>query len=151
MEYSIVSLEDHDIESTLAQIARWHNLTPKMWLDNYYATEEDINETIKLIKSTSKSDLFIAVAREAEEIIGFLWGNRELDHKNTFMILSLYVENQYRNKGVASTLKTLLEKWCRNNEIATIATTVHYTNKNMLALNQKLGYEAGMVTMRKKL
>ncbi|GAB6109816.1 N-acetyltransferase family protein [Fusibacter bizertensis] len=151
MEYSIVSQEDHDIESTLTQIARWHNLTPKIWLKNYYVTEEAIDETIKKIKITSQSDLFIAVAREADAIIGFLWGNRELDHKNTFMILSLYVENQYRNKGVASSLKTLLEKWCRSNEITTIETTVHYTNKKMIALNQKLGYEAGMVTMRKNL
>lgn len=67
------------------------------------------------------------------------------------MILSLYVTDDYRRKGVATKLKLLLEQWCRFEGIKTIHTTVHYDNYKMIELNQKLGYTPGMVNMTKTL
>ncbi|MDH8679739.1 GNAT family N-acetyltransferase [Fusibacter bizertensis] len=151
MNYSKVSLEDSDIEQILLKLSKWHNLTPKIWTENYVASDEDIKETIERIKSTKNSDLFLGIARDEDDITGFIWGQKQENPENSVMIQSLYVEKRYRNIGVASKLKKNFEVWCQSEGINSIVTTVHYKNKNMLELNRKLGYEPGMVYMRKKL
>lgn len=143
---------DKESQSLLMQIAKWHNLTPKLWVPNYKAYETDIEETIKIILDTEKEDLFIGIAEDEQgKIQGFIWVDRQKECKDKVMILSLYVTEDHRKYGVATNLKMLLEEWCRAQGIKSIRTTVHYTNHNMLVLNQKLGYTPGMVNMTKNL
>ncbi len=138
-------------EDVLFQIAKWHNLTPKLWLPDYKVSEKDISETINRINDTPKEDLFIEYALDSNDVVvGFIWAYRMVD-KNKVMIMSIYVNEEYRNKGVAKTLKEKLEVWCRNERVDEIHTTVHYKNTNMIKLNEKLGYEPGMVSMVKRL
>lgn len=143
---------DEKLELLLAQIAKWHNLTPKLWMPDYRASAEDIKETIQRIKNTRNEDLFLAIAKDyQEQVQGFIWAHKQEKPQDSVMILSLYITESYRGQGVATNLKVLLEEWCRFEGIKTIQTTVHYSNKSMIALNQKLGYTPGMVYMTKAL
>ncbi|WIV11453.1 GNAT family N-acetyltransferase [Proteiniborus sp. MB09-C3] len=97
-------------------------------------------------------DLFLMIAEdEQDKIQGFIWACKQEKPQDSVMILSLYVARDYRRQGIATKLKELLEKWCRQEGIKTIHTTTHYNNHNMIVLNQKLGYVPGMVHMIKTL
>lgn len=141
---------DKNEELLLKQIAKWHNLTPRLWIPNYKISTVDIEETIQKIKNTKKEDLFIAIAEDEQRFIqGFIWACKQEKPENSVMILSLYVTEENRVQGIATNLKLLLEEWCRIEGIRTIETTVHYKNNSMIALNKKLGYNPGMIYMTK--
>jgi len=134
------------------QIAKWHNLTPKLWVVDYRASTVDIEETVQRIKSTKSEDLFLAIAEDYQgHVQGFIWAYKQDKPQDSVIILSLYIAEGYRGKGIATNLKLLLEEWCRLEGIETIQTTVHYNNNSMITLNQKLGYNSGMLYMTKTL
>lgn len=146
------SSTDKELDLLLVQIAKWHNLTPKLWKPNYRASNSDIEKTVQRIKHTKSEDLFLMIAEDEHyQIQGFIWAYRQEKPQDSVMILSLYVTEGYRGRGIATNLKALLEKWCRDEGIKTIQTTVHYNNHNMIELNQKLGYRSDMVNMTKNL
>ena len=96
--------------------------------------------------------LYLGIAQDdQDEPVGFIWAYRKSDDDKNVMIMSLHVEPEYRNQGIASQLKQNLESWCKEIGVQSVETTVHFDNKNMLELNLKLGYNAGMVCMTKKL
>ena len=126
-------------------------MTPKLWLSDFKVSEKDILETINRIKDIPKEELFIEYALDSNDVvIGFIWAYRMVDN-NKVMIMSIYVNEEHRNKGVAKTLKEKLEVWCADKGVDEIHTTVHYENTKMIKLNQKLGYEPGMISMVKRL
>lgn len=141
-----------ELELLLLQIAKWHNLIPKLWIPDYKVSELNIKETVQRIKNTKKEDLFLAIAEDKQGCIqGFIWACKQEKPQDSVMILSLYVTEDYRGQGVATNLKMLLEEWCRQEGIKAIETTVHYSNNPMIELNKKLGYTPGMVYMTKTL
>ena len=143
--------EDHT-KHYLEQIATWHNQTPELWVPNYQASREAIEKDIKRIQQTDPEDLFLGIVVDADQSLqGFIWAYKQEKNTDSVMILSLYTSKAHRKEGLATQLKQLLEAWCKEEGIKTIETTVHYTNTKMLELNQKLGYTAGMVSMRKTL
>lgn len=156
MNYRKIKIKDDstnkELELLLVKIAKWHNLTPKLWKSNYRVSSLDIEKTVQRIKSTKSEELFLMIAEdEYDQIQGFIWSYKQEKPQDSVMILSLYVTEGYRGKGIATNLKVLLEKWCGDEGIKTIHTTVHYNNHNMIGLNQKLGYRPGMVNMTKNL
>ncbi len=156
MDYRKIEIDktnDNDkLDLLLIKIARWHNLTPNLWISNYKASDKDIDETVNIIKSTRNEDLFLAVAEDDQNNVrGFIWAYKSERVQDSVMILSLYTEEDHRGQGVATNLKSLLEEWCKLEGIRTIETTVHYKNSSMIALNQKLGYVPGMLYMTKTL
>ncbi|SCY55247.1 GNAT family N-acetyltransferase [Alkaliphilus peptidifermentans] len=141
-----------DLELILVQIAKWHNFAPKLWNPDYRASTEAIEKTVQRIKNTKSEDLFLTIVEdEQSQMQGFIWAYKQENSQDSVMILSLYITEDFRGKGLAKHLKILLEEWCRNEGIKTIQTTTHYKNHNMIALNQKLGYIPGMVNMTKTL
>jgi len=149
----ISGINDNDkLDLLLIKIARWHNLTPGLWLSDYKASDKDIDETVSRIKNTLNKDLFLAVAEdEQKNVQGFIWAYKSEKAQDKVMILSLYTAEGHRGQGIATSLKSLLEKWCRFEGIRTIETTVHYKNRGMITLNQELGYVPGMLYMTKTL
>lgn len=140
------------LEFLLMQIAKWHNLTPKIWIPDYKVSTTDIEETVQKIQNTRNEDLFLAIAEDEQgHTQGFIWACKQEKSQDSVMILSLYVTEDYRSQGVATKLKKLLEEWCLLEGIKTIETKVHYKNNSMMELNRKLGYTPGMVYMIKKL
>ena len=153
MNYRKIDLDcsniDKKLELILIQIAKWHNLTPKLWISDYEVSTIDIEETVQKIQNTRNEDLLLVIAEDDQRHIqGFIWACKQEKSQESVMILSLYVTEDYRGKGVATNLKILLEEWCR---LEGIKTTVHYKNNSMMALNRKLGYTPGMVHMVKKI
>ena len=142
---------DSRTHELLSVIATWHNSTPILWRPEYQPTDKDIQETINRLYETPHEDLFLMIASHEQQPIGFIWAYRQVEKPSRGMILSLYVEPKYRQCGISTALKVALEDWCRKVDIQVIETTVHYTNHNMIKLNQKMGYEVGMVNMRKVL
>ena len=141
-----------ELELLLIQIAKWHNIAPKLWIPDYKPSIEDIEETKETILNTKGEDLFISIAEDDHgNVQGFIWAYKQENPKDTVMISSLYVVENYRKYGVATNLKALLEEWCHLEKIKAIQTTVNYKNTSMLTLNQKLGYTPGMICMTKKL
>lgn len=139
-------------QDMLMQIVKWHNMTPKLWIPEFKITEHEVDKTLKRIETTADDDLYICVVKtDNNELIGFIWAFKQEKPENSVMILSLYVDEPYRKKGIAVELKSKLEQWCQKEGINQIQTTVHYTNKNMIGLNEKLGYTPGMLYMTKKL
>lgn len=137
---------------TINQIATWHNEIPRIWMPNFEATHDDRLKTIQRIINTEAKDLFIAVAEDSySKPVGYVWAYKMDEPTDSVMILSLYVIDELRKQGIATTLKNMLETWCNEKQIKTIQTTVHYKNKRMLELNEKLGYAPGMVNMSKRL
>lgn len=141
---------DNKIDIILRKIGRWHNLTPKNWREDFLLSNKDIDDTVKEIKSTRPEDLFIFVAESENDLKGFIWAKKDKDSR-TANIISLYVEEASRGRGIGSELKESLENWCRNNGVELIKTTVHYKNEKMLSLNKKMGYVPGMISMTKEL
>lgn len=143
---------DRELNLLLKQIAKWHNLTPKIWRPDYKVSIADIEETVQKILNTKNEDLFLTIAEDEEgNMQGFIWAYKQDEPQDTVMILSLYVEESHRGYGIATKLKVLLEEWCKHRGIKTIQTTVHYKNIDMLSLNKKLGYVPGMINMTKTL
>mgnify|MGYP000860144383 FL=1 len=156
MNYRRIEINNSNIDgesnALLNQIAKWHNLTPKIWIPDYEVSISDIEETVQRILNTKNEDLFLTIAEDEEENIqGFIWAYKQDEPQDTVMILSLYVEESHRGYGIATKLKILLEEWCKHNGIKAIQTTVHYKNIDMLELNKKLGYVPGMINMTKTL
>lgn len=150
MRYRRLNIKDEPLD-VIELIAKWHNLTPKIWIPDYNVTKEDILESVDKIKNTSPSDLYIAISEENKKINGFIWAARQETPVNSALILSLYVLEESRNIGIATDLKNYFEDWCKKEGVDIIQSTVHYNNKKMLELNKKLGYVPNMVYMTKKI
>ena len=143
---------DEELNVLLRQIAKWHNLTPKIWTPDYELSIADIEETMQEILNTKSEDLFLTIAEDKEgDIQGFIWAYKQDEPQDTAMITSLYVTENHRGCGIATKLKILLEEWCKHEGIKAIQTTVHYKNIDMFTLNKKLGYVPGMIKMVKTL
>lgn len=140
------------LEPILYQIAEYYNQLPGTLSADNEASAKDIEETVQKIRNTKNEDLFITIAEDHQgQIQGFIWAYKQEKPQNSVMILSLYISDSFRGKGLASHLNNLLEEWCRQEGITTIQTTAYYDNHGMIALNQKLGYIPNMVSMTKRL
>ncbi len=136
----------------LRQIAIWHHQTPRLWMPDYEASETSLQKSMKKIINTEPEILYLAIAEdELKKPLSYIWAYKQANVEDGVMILSLYTAPETRKQGVATVLKKMLEDWCRSEGINTIQTTVHYNNKKMLALNEKMGYSPGMVNMSKSL
>ncbi len=141
MDFQVIKGKDN-LQKIVRQLSIWHNETPRLWLNNYEPSEEDIQKSMDRMMS---KECFVAVAKDTS-LKGFLWAEPQ---ERGVMILSLYVDPDARKQQVATRLKEMLEDWCQQEGIKKILTTVHATNDRMLALNDKMGYRRTMITMEK--
>ncbi len=149
-----ISQDQLDVKTGLLirKIALLHNETPRQWNREHGFSDEDIEKTMEWIINTEREDLYLQLAEDEDKnLSGFIWAARMPGYENLAIIISLYVAESYRRQGLARRLKEDLEAWCREKKIKSILASVHYSNQAMLELNKKLGYKAGMVSMRKDL
>ena len=93
---------------------------------------------------------YICVVSEQTQIHAYIWGHFDAPSK-TVTIESLYVSEEYRHKGIATTLKRNVEKWAKSLRAQQVIGTVLASNTAMLTLNEKLGYRVQKVIMQKEL
>ncbi|WP_420802221.1 GNAT family N-acetyltransferase [Staphylococcus hyicus] len=80
----------------------------------------------------------------------YIWGHFDAPSK-IVTIESLYVSEEYRHKGIATTLKRNVERWAKSLRAQQVIGTVLASNTAMLTLNEKLGYRVQKVIMQKEL
>lgn len=150
--YILRKLKEKDL-SEFRFIAQIHESIPEGWIDNYSINTEEIEITIKrLIEKHKTHDILCLVAEEDNIIISFIWAEINENDRETIDIFSLWTEEKHRGRGIASELKIELEKWVKSEINAKkISTTVSAKNKDMIALNKKLGYEIMYHKMIKKI
>lgn len=69
--------------------------------------------------------------------------------KETALLDGLYVEEEYRNKGIATELIKTAFETCKNNKIKFLDVNVMYQNKEVQSLYNKLGFVNLRIGLRK--
>ncbi|MFC3851720.1 GNAT family N-acetyltransferase [Salinispirillum marinum] len=136
----------------MAEVAKVHCDVPREWLAEHRYSAESIHQTIEKLRSPACRNYVILAKNSSNAIVGLHWvqiaEKSEPLHGN---VLSLWVHPQFRQRGVATRLKTSAESWLSSNGVSEVRTQVYVANTKMMALNQKLGYQVTMVGMAKKL
>ena len=108
------------------------NINTNIKIDNYY--ERVCNENNKL---------FIAVEND---IVGYIFikisdPNKNAEIYKEAFIDALYVEEKYRNKGIATSLIKKAKEYAKNMNAKNISINVICSNETALKLYNKLGFK----------
>ncbi|MCS5348385.1 GNAT family N-acetyltransferase [Staphylococcus aureus] len=90
----------------------------------------------------------IYIVENDTQLCAFIWGHFNSE-KQIVNIELLYVEPQFRNRGLATRLKCGIENWAKSIKAKQIISTVHKDNMAMISLNKRLGYQPSHVKMYK--
>ena len=138
-----------DVVSRLAEL---HENSPKEWDETWVVEPSFLEERTREINSKVGDDdvLFLFLKNEGGKIIGFHWVEF-LKEKNFSRIKSLWVDPEYRGKGLGKKLKISGEKWSRHKGASKMITNVHWKNEKMIDLNIANGFNPGFVYLEKAL
>ncbi len=107
--------------------------------------DEEIDKWIN--NAINKLSSVIYVAEFQEKVIGFtrLQSKERFDKDNNLIkhtkLSDLFVNSEFRNKGVATKLLNQAETWGREKNAVEIVLNVYEANKNARLLYQKNGYQ----------
>lgn len=91
------------------------------------------------------SNKCLLVAEENERIIGYLYGiinkTEEVKNDNVAYLDALYIDPEYRKKGIGNALIDAFKKWCINNNIKSIEVKLWTNNTEAKKLYEKVGFE----------
>lgn len=95
---------------------------------------------------------FFEIAISDEKIVGFHIV-KKIPYGKLFagLIITLWVHDDFRNKGIAKTLKDHAEAWAKSLKLDHLETSVHANNKRMLKINENSGFQVAQITLRKKI
>ncbi|TDM03610.1 GNAT family N-acetyltransferase [Macrococcus carouselicus] len=120
----------------LHKIAEIHETIPSHYKD-WPVTELDKTlryESMQLLMQHEGDRMLVITEKEA--LAAFIWYSLS-DHTH---IKSLWVHPAYRGRGYAVMLKNEVKAISVMHHMPYIAGTVHPDNTNMIAINEKLGY-----------
>lgn len=106
-------------------------------------------------KNLNNKNYYLSIARLNNEPIGFIYGRLKNPKfstlKNILEVSTLYVEKDFRNKGVGKALMKDFEKWAKTNFEEDCLIEIMYINNNENAKRfyEKLGYLPIRTTLRK--
>jgi len=89
------------------------------------------------------------IAEENKEITGF--GQVVIINKSQGELEKLYINKNYRNKGIASKIEKILETWLKNNNINKIYSRILLNNKPSIQFHMKKGFKQTAIKMEKNL
>ncbi|HPN38354.1 MAG TPA: GNAT family N-acetyltransferase [Melioribacteraceae bacterium] len=96
--------------------------------------------TNNMISKIEKGDIII-LAKEGDELIGYIEGERGTFRRNRHVIhFNIAIKLLYTGKGVGAKLIKKFEKECENYNIERIELTVFCDNDNAVKLYKKMGY-----------
>jgi GNAT superfamily N-acetyltransferase len=104
---------------------------------------EKVNYSIKNALKNNRAIFFIKL-NDKKDYLGFAFGNigSGLESGTDYLwINELYVEKEYRNKGIATEIFSFIETWTKQNGIKYIATMTSKENKVAIKFYEKNGYE----------
>jgi ribosomal protein S18 acetylase RimI-like enzyme len=86
------------------------------------------------------------------QMIGSLFLDRyKIDGKDACHIHGLWIDSNFRGKGIAYKLKEMGEDWARSKKCVFMDSNVRVTNEAMITLNKKMGYSVIRYNFRKDL
>lgn len=152
VDYTVSKLGAEDL-AAFRFMAEVHESLPAAWIDHYVVEPRAVELSFAyLVEKHKVGEIACFVAESNGEIIAFVWAEVHEQEKEVLNIISLWTKPQYRGQGIATKLKLLVEDWAQAETSAKkIVTTVSARNRNMVQLNQKLGYQIEEHKMVKKL
>lgn len=112
-----------------------NNIIINDWFQNLYNKENNI----------------IYIAKIDEKIVGYIYVKLIIDDTNIekeAFINGLYVLEENRNNGIATSLIKEAKKWCIDNGAKYISLNVLFKNEQAISLYKKLNFEEFLVRMR---
>jgi GNAT superfamily N-acetyltransferase len=133
-------------------IAEADSRIPLEYDSHYTFTDASIDQRLKYYQDF-KADDFFDVALDGSRVVGFhavhiIPYPPDLSVGN---IATLWVDPDYRKKGIAKQLKGRAENWGREKKLVFLQTNVHTNNKKMMAINQAAGFDTAYIHLRKRL
>ena len=111
-------------------------------------------KTNSFIKDLEDNNNILLVAKEEENVIGFLYGYIEQRKGSKLPVAHLaflYVDEQHRNKGVATSLIDNFLDQLKNSGIEIVEVKSFVNNVAAKSLYQKYGFDTLWLNYRKKL
>ena len=148
----------HDIEDILKLKLRLKNQDVKT--DPYLRPADEVIDVYKkyLIHDLKMQEIdrIVLVAVEDRKIIAYIRGIltktlHVLNVKLRGIIDNLYVEEEYRRKGVAKNLIEELVKWFKEKNVDVMTVHVYPFNSKAIALYEKFGFEEYSLNMNRRL
>ncbi|MBN1970003.1 MAG: GNAT family N-acetyltransferase [Candidatus Delongbacteria bacterium] len=140
------------IDEEIRFICEKHLETPSLWIEGYSFTDEEVlDEITRFVNIFNKGKMVTFIATHNNKIIGFVWAEFVDNDPEDSKIISLWVDPDYRNQGIATKLKKKLEENLKISGVKKLRTNVYAPNKQMLDLNLKLGYRIIRYDMLKDL
>ncbi len=120
--------------------------------------DENINENC-IVKSLyekffDNNDVCLLIAMNKGEALGYIYGyiqnNGDAKLKKTAVLDALYVEENFRNKGVAKELIDAFNNWAKSNGLNYIELKVCKDNIKAINLYEKIGFKTSKIIMENK-
>lgn len=134
------------------------------FLEKLIQSEKQYNENIKpefkvenwFENFYNEKNNAIFVAKEDEKIIGYIYIQiTSADDGPTIdkeaLVDGLYVDEQYRGKGVAKALISKVEEWAKRNDVQYVYINVLEENTTALNLYKKLDFNNFELKLKKKI
>jgi PhnO protein len=121
------------------------------WLEEAIFDKTDFKK-IYLENISNENNIYLVAVDESEEAIGFIscHGQDLLHHGGmTFEIQELYVDRQYRERGVAHSLIKALFEELKTNECVSIEVAVNKERKLAHSFYSKLGFSSTHIKFTK--
>ena len=130
----------------------------------FYSTDDNermfsylwMPEISQIIRNRLMDDSFGEryILRDGIGYAGALWIGRSRDQftcEEIGYILGLYIEEEYRGRGLSKKLIRSAENWCKENGLVHLSLNVGVCNDRAMELYRKEGFEPQSVVMRKLL
>ncbi|MBW2992290.1 GNAT family N-acetyltransferase [Candidatus Woesearchaeota archaeon] len=122
----------------------WDKIDPMDKLDKKWFLSKDSDDYMK--KLIDRKDAIYLVAEEKGVIIGFIYGFIEkrdpcLLDKKTGFIDELYIEPEYRKKGLAKKLTNAVLKWFKSKNLRWSVVCTHAMDKPANSYWKNTGFE----------
>ncbi len=126
---------------------------PALFDSLFEVNEKTIAERLTQLMRCKLDDFFEVATIPDGKIVGFHFMSKFKTPHGVMAgdIETLWVDPDYRKKGIATTLKERGEAWAKEHKLDHISTFVHGKNLSMQNLNQNLGYELVGYKLRKNL
>lgn len=148
-ESLIIRDADFDNKNELKFLAKLYVSVPFSWDAQHFITDKDVDENLNWLMSNQNSLKCLVVLDQARIIgIHILF---KLPTSKTCTIKTLWIEADYRRRGLGTELKALGEEWARTNGVEKIMTQVMSENLTMLEMNKRKGFLLTKFVMEKSL
>jgi GNAT superfamily N-acetyltransferase len=156
MKLNEVTFREANLESDieLRRVAEIDMAIPPLFDPTFPYNENMILERIEFYKNQHENNDFFELALDpSSQLIGFhiVKIQKDLNGIRVGRIDTLWVRPENRNQGIAKNLKYRAESWAKSQGLKYLFTWVQASNKNMLEMNQKLGFEIVNYKMQKNI